>query len=1353
MFIYKNRHSILRKSITITLVCLFLTNGTTWAGIDSGTVVNKTALAKWLLTKALTDEKVNDPAEVMLEAVTGIHLLASGKTARAVNNILTDNACIAHIEVKTQFLDAVQREDDITTARFTVIGENKTFQISLQNGIIACAKINSDVRDIEFALNISPAITNILGEKNIQKIRDVLKGKIDPDRTYGRRSYMVLRGSAQRPDLEGKVLVIKGYTPQTRDILLGNVRMVRHSGKGKVDKFKVADENGRVREFTAYEGSPDQMLLLRLAEREHRFNTLLSSHIPGYAVQPVGIVEFKNTRLRYHGDKLGAVMMIIDDIDDQRVGHIVNRLAASPIENNNFKDPADRISAEQLKALLFNAAEALKQLHSLGIIHRYFHLGNLSILSTSLKIRDLDAALSSEQMTPEQFINWVILDLDFFIDKVQQEFFGNKGALEIVLGNEWKRGLLLCYFSGDDDATKYLLEATASQIETLSGYQDVLRKAIERRSTKLRWGQGIKISTIAPTKRNPYLSEVIAGEAISGDAVMPDPILPFTKRLSDLSEQDRYIATGNYAFVVSLYEKSGKTVPTDTRDLYNLVIALLVRKQDAEARKIFNANKGHILRFEALQASVEDSARDIISSVVPAETLRTFIKEGRSTKSLDDELVRRVRALPGGSIVYLAAPTAAGKSRASQIIAEELGNRVLEFPLDAYFKPAADVPMTAEGLHDFDSPDAIDLDRAVLDIKSLLAGQPVMVPQTLVNRWENLRKFTGKQLRLQPGGIIIVDSIHALHQRVLDAARDRSTLNIFLRVPAILRLERRLKRDKALLHKSYADTLRQWPVILRQESATILPYAKQADIVFDSYSKEEFIDVAKNLAMMLAEELLERPSSEERGQIEREWRNVLSKTLAVDSAQHESLSQTQLHIQNGATKTRNIEDYDHMLTNANSNFSVQTYLGQETLRRTVRWADIGCGLGVALSEAAERFNDQVIASGVDLIDWNEATLTEDEVRELFQKFEPQVAMSILEKRNIHFLKGDMSKVVLNESQDLITIFFVLYYSPDPLRVFANFFNQLSFHGILLVHLLIPEGNEDLINFYERFAGELKPYASTEIYRRYDQKRKVWEIVIRASRTSEEKIQIQPSVISVQDREMNFGRKGRSFSIKVVRYNAAATLPIIARAPPLEQIVVKDSMYDVESALYVMDKLIPAELEKDKIYEIKYDTARLSLSQKEIVEEYVKLLKTRSADPDRIKLKPFSSAQGSKESLIAVYCTGKSFKGEGHVSVSMSEGDIQDYLLNITGMLNIAFASSNIPDNFSKEDIDKYRPILSYINNQYKAILGEELAIPDNPENILKIIRRIVLGLPKSARRNPDQIEEYNRFAKEALTAA
>jgi hypothetical protein len=197
----------------------------------------------------------------------------------------------------------------------------------------------------------------------------------------------------------------------------------------------------------------------------------------------------------------------------------------------------------------------------------------------------------------------------------------------------------------------------------------------------------------------------------------------------------------------------------------------------------------------------------------------------------------------------------------------------------------------------------------------------------------------------------------------------------------------------------------------------------------------------------------------------------------------------------------------------------------------------------------------------------------------------------------------------------------------------------------------------------------------------------------------------------------------------------------------------DPGQDISPATILLSDLLYTQLNENRAYEIRYDTHRLNQYQVEIIEEYIKLLKARSLNPGNIRSRPFSSSHGSEESLIAVYCTGTGFKGEGHVDISVPEGEVTDYILRITGMINIALASSNIPENLSEQDVDKYRPILSYISNQYEVISGESFAIPDSPEDILKAIRRIVIALPKAMRKDVRQIEEYDRSAKQALAAA
>lgn len=200
----------------------------------------------------------------------------------------------------------------------------------------------------------------------------------------------------------------------------------------------------------------------------------------------------------------------------------------------------------------------------------------------------------------------------------------------------------------------------------------------------------------------------------------------------------------------------------------------------------------------------------------------------------------------------------------------------------------------------------------------------------------------------------------------------------------------------------------------------------------------------------------------------------------------------------------------------------------------------------------------------------------------------------------------------------------------------------------------------------------------------------------------------------------------------------------------------DAAFTVE-LLSLLAKLPPPVVVDDRVYTFRYDTnpSKVSPSQVAIIEEYIRLMQIHSSNPKNIKRRPFSSVTDKDELLIAVYCTGKGFKGEGHVDVRLQDGEeLKDYLLRINGMLNIAFASSNVPFNLSQADLDTYRPIIDYIQSQYHAVLPEEaLAIPEFPEEIMKVIQRITLNLPKSHRMNYSEIEEHNRLAKQALASA
>jgi|GEM_PF-3179 Arginyl-tRNA synthetase len=208
-----------------------------------------------------------------------------------------------------------------------------------------------------------------------------------------------------------------------------------------------------------------------------------------------------------------------------------------------------------------------------------------------------------------------------------------------------------------------------------------------------------------------------------------------------------------------------------------------------------------------------------------------------------------------------------------------------------------------------------------------------------------------------------------------------------------------------------------------------------------------------------------------------------------------------------------------------------------------------------------------------------------------------------------------------------------------------------------------------------------------------------------------------------------------------------------RAEQAQEAFISDP-YDTQSAKVLLFDLLHNAAVQNAVFTLKYDESRLTPSQIDIVKQYAELLRDRYQFD--IKVAACSSERGSSEKLINVYRSNKQGNaiGEGHVDVDISEGNIEDYFLRVTGMVNIALAASNIPADAMGADLKtKYGPIVGFIKSQYKLILGDDFVLPDALEETLKAIRYIVLILPKSYRMPADKIEEESRLAKEALVAA
>lgn len=246
-----------------------------------------------------------------------------------------------------------------------------------------------------------------------------------------------------------------------------------------------------------------------------------------------------------------------------------------------------------------------------------------------------------------------------------------------------------------------------------------------------------------------------------------------------------------------------------------------------------------------------------------------------------DRTIARAAALPGRSLIYLAAPSAAGKSTLANGIAKALGSRMKVLSLDSYFKDSSQQPKGVEGTLDFDRPESLKLEQASRDIQTLLAGGRVELPS--YDFATGLGSPTsGKFLSLEPGDVLVVDSIYASAAPILAAGADRPSLNVFLKAPAVVRLKRRLKRDREERGASMDFNLSLWGNILHDERHYILPQAGKADVTIDSFSAQELAELPEAFARLLAAEWAKAGAAE--SSLAEALKRRIKQSLAADAA-------------------------------------------------------------------------------------------------------------------------------------------------------------------------------------------------------------------------------------------------------------------------------------------------------------------------------------------------------------------------------------------------------------------------------------------------------------------------------------
>jgi uridine kinase len=182
----------------------------------------------------------------------------------------------------------------------------------------------------------------------------------------------------------------------------------------------------------------------------------------------------------------------------------------------------------------------------------------------------------------------------------------------------------------------------------------------------------------------------------------------------------------------------------------------------------------------------------------------------------------------------------------------------MTFSTDDYFVNRVDTPKLPNGQYDFDNIAAVDRKTMERDLKALLAGKEVEVPE--YNFTLGKREYKGKKLKMGEDRVLIIEGIHALNPKLTAQIPDHLKFRIYVSTLTTVSLDSHNwipTRDNRLLRRIIRDynkgaftareTISQWPSVCQAEQKWIFPYSENADVMFNSALNIEFA-VLRNYA-------------------------------------------------------------------------------------------------------------------------------------------------------------------------------------------------------------------------------------------------------------------------------------------------------------------------------------------------------------------------------------------------------------------------------------------------------------------------------------------------------------------------
>lgn len=204
--------------------------------------------------------------------------------------------------------------------------------------------------------------------------------------------------------------------------------------------------------------------------------------------------------------------------------------------------------------------------------------------------------------------------------------------------------------------------------------------------------------------------------------------------------------------------------------------------------------------------------------------------------------------IASNKIILLSGPSGSGKTTTAHLIRDYLeqdGVRCALISLDNFYMGESNAPIMADGRHDYETVDALDIPVLEQCLMDLMAKNECEMP---IFDFEH-RRPSGKtrHVQLEKDGVAIFEGIHALNPKISAHLPPDRLMKLYISVKqdikdkhgvvlshSDLRFVRRVVRDYKFRGTRPERTLDMWPNVLAGEGKYIQPYKSESDFTINS---------------------------------------------------------------------------------------------------------------------------------------------------------------------------------------------------------------------------------------------------------------------------------------------------------------------------------------------------------------------------------------------------------------------------------------------------------------------------------------------------------------------------------------